>query len=384
MTNDFTGFSFDNIHSSALNIVRVSDGDRYSESLHPEFEDRRTSAPGRDGEYYYGSDYQTKIIPIKIAFDSMSEKQFRVMSYLFSSKKLCPLIFDERPYKKYMAKINSPIEIEYVCFDEYTHINTIQGQGILDGSAVRQMEEGRETLVRRDIIRKETTGEKQRVYKGEAEIEFVCPYPFARAPFKKLDLYKTPNVGEGNAVTSYETVNQWADASGILSTKDYENNYIDIPIWKSDNIRFKTYNPGDIDTPFFLYIPFSASGKIGGGTSFTDQFQVSINSRILVLNPITRKAENSKSKITDTGIMINTENHLIEGVDFDSIHSTWSTSGNIYNEYIVRGEFPKIPHKGPYTLISGTGLQASVLGITCYIPKSNVGNVRLFYDYLYY
>ena len=80
MKGDFTGFSFDGIHSSILGITRVSDGDFYEENLHPDFENKITSVPGKDGEYYFGNDYGSKPIKISIAFDSVTEKQLRLIN----------------------------------------------------------------------------------------------------------------------------------------------------------------------------------------------------------------------------------------------------------------------------------------------------------------
>ena len=111
MQRDFVGFSFDGIHSSELGILRVSEGDRYEETLHPEIEDLKVDIPGLDGNYYFNSNFKTRSISISIAFDSMTELQFRKLRRLFGVKKNCELIFDERPYKVYMAKVANPIKI---------------------------------------------------------------------------------------------------------------------------------------------------------------------------------------------------------------------------------------------------------------------------------
>ena len=118
MKGDFTGFSFDGIHSSQLNIVHVSSSDRYDEELFPEVKDKTIEIPNNHGEYYYGSTYGTRTFEINIAFDSVTENQFRKIRQLFSTSKVCELIFDERPYKVYYAKAESPVELSYVCFDE--------------------------------------------------------------------------------------------------------------------------------------------------------------------------------------------------------------------------------------------------------------------------
>ena len=60
--NDFIGFSFqpiinrvpqEEIHSSDLNILRVSDGSRYSENLLPTMKDQTAEIPGGDGMYWW-------------------------------------------------------------------------------------------------------------------------------------------------------------------------------------------------------------------------------------------------------------------------------------------------------------------------------------------
>ena len=51
---DFTGFYFDNVHSSAYGLIRTSDGSRYTEGLIPEFEDREIELVGGDGSLYEG------------------------------------------------------------------------------------------------------------------------------------------------------------------------------------------------------------------------------------------------------------------------------------------------------------------------------------------
>ena len=115
---DFIGFTFGGVHTSSLGITRVSGGDRYDESLHPEINDTTAEVPGMDGNYYFGSNYGPGKIDLELAFDSLTEAQFRKLRQVFGVKTQKELIFDERPYKKYIAKIESPIELSYVCFDE--------------------------------------------------------------------------------------------------------------------------------------------------------------------------------------------------------------------------------------------------------------------------
>ena len=115
---DFLGFTFGEYTSSGLGITRVSGGDRYEEELQPEIKDRTAEVPGLNGEYYFGSDYGPRTFDLELAFDSLTETQFRKLRAVFGTKDIKRLIFDERPYKYYMVKLASPIELSYVCFDE--------------------------------------------------------------------------------------------------------------------------------------------------------------------------------------------------------------------------------------------------------------------------
>ena len=83
---DFTGFTFGGVHSSDLGIIRVSGGDRYDEQLHPEIKDRTAEVPGLNGDYYFGSDFGPRSFDIEIAFDSLTEEQFRKLRRVFGTK----------------------------------------------------------------------------------------------------------------------------------------------------------------------------------------------------------------------------------------------------------------------------------------------------------
>ena len=178
---DFTGFQFGEYHSSDLGIVRVSSGDRYNENLHPEIKDKTAEVPGVDGNYYFGSDFGPKTIDIEFAFDSITEEQFRNLRKIFGTKEIKKLIFDERPYKYYMAKIESPIELSYVCFDEPKKIIGAARDGVRVKNRIPITEEidGETVVIGYDIEREQVTpyekiGGTERIYKGEGKISFIC------------------------------------------------------------------------------------------------------------------------------------------------------------------------------------------------------------------
>lgn len=192
LKGDFIGFSFNEHRSESLGIVRVSDGSRYNEDLVPTTQDKTVQVPGGDGFYYFGSDYTQRQFSINIAFDELTEKQFRELQQVFGTKELGKLVFDERPYKYYMVKSSKP-QLKYICFGK-------------DG---------------------------ERIYKGEGTLTFTAYYPFAKSIFKFLNEYGNKNKDE------------WKEASGMKP----EKGTYDIV---SNNGSISVYNAGDLETDFIL------------------------------------------------------------------------------------------------------------------------------------
>ena len=298
LNGDFLGFTFitnGKAHKSQdLGITRVSDGDRYNEPLIPEIEDKTIEIPGLDGTYFYGSDFKTRNFSIKIAFDSMTEENFREMRQVFGYKHMGLLIFDEAPYKQYKVKIASPPELEYVCFDERkktasTHVEdgirtirnlsetvtvpALDGESTLyehllheqpiqkpvatvDGEEIEYtynantnkciFEKEEESITveitydaKEKIYPYEVLETTERIYKGEGTIEFIAYYPFATQTHKFLDDFDQANV------------NEWSAASHLLQNKD--------TITGLDEIvgnQLIVYNAGDVPTGLMIWIPF--------------------------------------------------------------------------------------------------------------------------------
>lgn len=138
---DFCGFRFGSIHSSDLHLVVVSSSSRYEKNLLPDSKDYTEEVPGGDGSYYFGSTFNDREFQVSVAFDEVDEPTFRKISQLFATDKLQDLVFDELPYKTYRAKIKQKPEFKFICFTD------------------------------------QHTGE--RVYKGEGDLTFQCPFPYA-------------------------------------------------------------------------------------------------------------------------------------------------------------------------------------------------------------
>ena len=335
---DFLGFTFGGVHSSDLGITRVSGGDRYDEALHPEIKDRTAEVPGLNGEYYFGSDYGTKEFDIEFAFDSLTEAQFRTLRKVFGTKEIKQLVFDERPYKYYMAKIANPVELSYVCFNEpikrkfseVNNVGTLSPGTELPGSTlvelpdgVRMVDDGEGNRVREKVDPWVYQEGAERIYKGEGNITFVCYYPFAKSNFKVL-----PQAGN----EYYEGSEEWVLSSGILSATDYAR------FDTYSNGEIKVYNPGDLSTGFRLYCPFSAAGSYNITLAYTEGGSVGVTATLQI--------QNLKPISNDIGFIINTDTGLIIGVSAAGYDSSgnriFTTSGNLYNRYVTSGYFFKI------------------------------------------
>ena len=142
-SGDFLGFTLGDVHSSQLNITRVSSGDRYDDNLLPNFKDITAEVPGGDGYYYWDTFYGQKPFVLNFAYDDLRDEDLRALRQLFGFKGIKPLIFDEFPYKYYMVKCVSPPTFKYICFDHM----------------------------------------EMRLYKGEGSANLVAYYPYALATF---------------------------------------------------------------------------------------------------------------------------------------------------------------------------------------------------------
>lgn len=288
---DFCGFQFNGVHSSDLNILRVSNGSRYEETLVPSFQDTTAQIEGGDGTLYWESFYSNRPFNIQIAFDSISEEKFRRLRQVFNGKAMGELIFDEAPYKAYSVKVQSPPQLNYICFD--------------------QLDDNNKTV---------------RVYKGEGTISFIAYYPYAKSVKKFLNEYDNTNKDE------------WATASRMKDTQgDYDK------VGPNGSTDILLYNAGDIETDWQAFYIINSTGcaltnitlkkgeQPGGQTEGTMAF-----------SPITKKNQN------DAFIRINSRTNLIEGCN-----SSKEPTGSLYNEFLHAGDFFKIPLDGHH-FISNT------------------------------
>lgn len=158
---DYIGFTFGDVHSSELGLMRVSNGSRYEQDLLPPLQDKTAQVNGRDGAVYFNSQYNTKPIKVPVAFDNMTEESFQKLKELVMDKKPKYLWFDETPYKQWLVKAGGLQSFKWVCFDESKNIERLDDE--------------------------DSEGTKKRIYKGEGTLEFICFTPYAESRVTFLD-----------------------------------------------------------------------------------------------------------------------------------------------------------------------------------------------------
>ena len=156
---DFLGFTFNNVHSSALGITRVLNG-MMDIQLTPTQNDISVELNGQDGKHYYGSTYKQINIVINFAFEGLSDEQISVIKTIWNDKKVHQLILDEYPYKVYNAKASGSSVLKHLSFSK-----TEGGRSI-------------------------------RYYNGEGSFNFTCFFPYAISRFSYIEEYVINNIPE--------------------------------------------------------------------------------------------------------------------------------------------------------------------------------------------
>ena len=357
LAGDFIGFTFDDKHSSDFNLVRVSNGSRYESNLLPSFQDATIQGEGKDGMYYFGSNFKEKPIKFSTAFDNLTEENYRDLAETFSDKKMHKLWFDETPYKAYYVKLKQSPTFKNLCFDEYY----------------------------------EEDGERKakRIYRGEMDLEFVCYSVWAEARANHLNqvlsdeefiivlseleqegvemfhnhhltcqqnheleedqcsfeyigkqFYKFYGVDGATLMDSYNA-NEWITASRLKNSPPKEpietiETYERIEVSEGELIPI--YNPGDKKAD----IKITFTPKEGENTN-TYTFP---STKLLVYS---EKNDQTVPILTmgiksflfggeDMHIIIDSHTHLIEGLTVDK-----KLSGKVYNKYHIAGDFFEIP-----------------------------------------
>ena len=139
----FISFTFDNKRIEEFGMAVVSDGDRLSTSIHPDFNNTTSTISGRIGSIYWGTSITGLSFNFKLATDSITSRQLLNFKSHFMPGKMGKFSLSESEYCYAYAIIGSASTFEFVPFETTT---TIKGATYSDT-----------------------------VYKGEANLNFYIP-----------------------------------------------------------------------------------------------------------------------------------------------------------------------------------------------------------------
>lgn len=333
LESGYLGFTFDGHHSSEFGLLVVSDGDRYHQSLSPNFSDVLLTVPGKNGSYYFGTQLQNKDFTIRCAFDEMTSHMLHKIQNWIYPNKIGWLIFDEMPYKKYKVKISNVSEPTYVPFDNFYNAKNYKFQ--------------------------------KEILKGEIVFNF---FSFEQYGYENEE-YELPKI------TIDEIIPQYALDSGLIPN-NYNHNGICMPhdclneISKQTNHNFWIYNAGNgiAAADFYFIINKNLIGEDDPLTFFNYESGESY----IILDPseIIQKNKINENLITYYRIKIfGTKMEIwLDCLDenYDVIHEGSINIGGCYNQY-----YPKIYHNKPTEVMIMTQ------------NKTDKGTEPLFYTYSY-
>jgi len=121
-TNGYLGFTFAGRHSSEFGLLVVSDGSRYHQNLSSQFSDISTSVPGKNGNYYFGTQLGNKEFEINCVFDDITSHTMHKIQHWLYPNVVGWLVFDEQPYKRYLVKLSNVPVFNFLPFDEFKSV----------------------------------------------------------------------------------------------------------------------------------------------------------------------------------------------------------------------------------------------------------------------
>jgi hypothetical protein len=186
-------------------IYRVAENDGYNEKGLPDLDAKTTEISGGDGQYWFKTNYRTKVFDFKIAYDSLYRYKLSEFVTKFVVGSYHSLVLAEQPYKQYNVRVSDTPEFNYVPFDD------------------------------------DVSGTKQTIYKGTGTIQFIADDPFAYSISKKINDFKND-----------QFYDDWIVGSGLKDLTGYDT---------YSNGVIKLYNGGQLPTDYILHCS-GASGTV--------------------------------------------------------------------------------------------------------------------------
>lgn len=344
---DFTGFTYNGIHSSQVGITRVSNSNRYTIGLAPTAKDYVVDVTSGKGKHHFGTDFTKRELSLDLAFDGISERQQQIMRTKWADGEIHELIFDEAPYKIYSAKLANNSVLKHLCFSEngarsykgeatfkfecffpyaisrfeyqedYVAENIVEWATDADGVLAYNAGLAEDSDLSRAIIYYDILDDEGGTVDGAVITENALEAPMAselsESSTVTLDSYSGSLIYGVEEDPNYNNYAQWIAASGIPSNKEYG---------QFTDGAYKIYNAGDVNIPFQVW--FIASR--------TTEFSIELDTGTYV------KVEGLAPIGEDYYFVFNADTHSIEGYN-----SAKEQTGNLYNYCITGGKFFLLP-----------------------------------------
>lgn len=309
---DFAGFTFNGIHTSQLGLYSVSNGDRYDRNLSPSWNLQTGSNGGRHGVSYFGYQYTQQVVNITLSTDSVTEEEYRQIKNWLSSD-ISPLIFDERPYIQYYARVSTQPTFSFMVFDEEVNdVSNFYNAEYLD------------VATKNEVLIEQGTG---RIYKGDIVFSFIIYEPFGYSVKKFLNEYTDSNK------------NEWATASRMRVSKgDLDT----AATGTGGATQFTIYNAGDLEADYIL--SFSSSVTTDAQTpSFT--FSLDGTEQLMTIDTSKLYKDGlGYTYVTSYNFKIDTKKHLVSCTINGKDNGSNDLSKTIIaNNCVTKGDFFKIP-----------------------------------------
>ena len=262
-----------------MGLYKVSNSNRQNDTLVPTLKHTTVEVPGGDGMYWFGSQHTQKPIPVKFAYDNLTEQDLYTLRWLFDGKKHLHIIFDEYPYKYYDMIVSAAPQFDYVPFTEDRLIGGVETP--------------------------------RRIFKGEGSVQLVSYLPYALG-VEGIKKWEDFNPAPPNLEELKGTVNYY---NGLTT--------IDTYIALGDRKIIYVWNAGEMPTDFKLTVDATTLNAVNSIV-----FKEFMTSTI-----IASFQKNVPASFSFTGpITFDSKLHLI-----------YDSNGTIYNRYFSTEAFVTIP-----------------------------------------
>ena len=159
-SDDFIHFAFGSFNSKTFStngqLVRTSNGNRYNRPLTPPLETKTIDIPGRNGAYYFQTNYKPKVIDVAFAFQGLSDDDLKTIKAAFRGDTIQELSFSEdctynttppgvTDSRIYMAKITGQPSLKVLSFGD-GNSRYYNGEGNLQFTAYWPFCRGKNTV----------------------------------------------------------------------------------------------------------------------------------------------------------------------------------------------------------------------------------------------